>query len=112
MKNYILKLINFIPLFKRKYFHYVFHFRKGHKILTKNKNLHSFRSTKYNLNEVILNLTNFDKKIFQFYDLDIDNEKIIKQFINQKFCSDRIDYFYYYFLSSKKNLFTHFLLKC
>ena len=102
MKNYILKLINFIPLFKRKYFHYVFHFRKGHKILTKNKNLHSFRSTKYNLNEVILNLTNFDKKIFQFYDLDIDNEKIIKQFINQKFCSDRIDYFYYYFLSSKK----------
>ncbi len=102
MKNYILKLINFIPLFKKKYFHYIFHIKRGYRVLCKNKNLHAIRSVKYNLLKVILNLKNFDKKIFQFYDSDIDNEKIVRQFINQKFISYYIDGFYYYFLSTKK----------
>ena len=112
MKNYILKLINFIPLFKKKYFHYIFHIKRGYRVLCKNKNLHAIRSVKYNLLKVILNLKNFDKKIFQFYDSDIDNEKIVRQFINQKFISYYIDGFYYYFLSTKKNLFILYLLKC
>ena len=103
MKNYILKLINFVPLFKKKYFHFLFHARRGYHILARNKNLHFVRSTKYNLNKTTLNLSNFDKRIFQFYNSDLDNEKIVKQVINQKLNSSYyIDILYCYFFSIKK----------
>ena len=103
MKNYILKLIKFVPFFKKKYFHFIFHTRRGYHILARNKNLHFIRSTKYNLNKATLNLSNFDKRIFQFYDSDLDNEKIVKQVINQKLNSSYyIDILYCYFFSTKK----------
>ena len=83
-------------------FHFFFHINKGFKILSKNKDVHSLRLAKYKLLITNLNLNNFDKNIFKYYSNDIDNEKIIKQYINQKIVSFYIDDLYYYFISTKK----------